>query len=47
MDGIEKEQEVGFSISKTLFDDIIKLHPKVHLMTHNRFDLCADLIGNN
>jgi 5,10-methylenetetrahydrofolate reductase len=47
MDGIEKEQEVGFSISKTLFDDIIKLHPKIHLMTHNRFDLCSELIGDN
>jgi 5,10-methylenetetrahydrofolate reductase len=47
MDGTEKEQEVGFAISKALFDDIIKLHPKVHLMTHNRFDLCVDLIGNN
>ena len=47
MDGAIKEQEVGFNISKTLFDDIIKLHPKVHLMTHNRFDLCSELIGDN
>ena len=47
MDSTQKEQEVGFNISKTLFDDIIKLHPKIHLMTHNRFDLCLDLIGDN
>lgn len=47
MDGAEKEQEIGFNISKTLFDGIMKLHPKVHLMTHNRFDLCANLIGDN
>ncbi len=47
MDGADKEQEIGFNISKTLFDGIMKLHPKVHLMTHNRFDLCADLIGDN
>lgn len=47
MDGEEKEQEVGFNISKELFDDILKLHPKMHLMTHNRFDLCSELIGNN
>ena len=47
MDGATKEQEVGFNISKTLFDDILKLHPKIHLMTHNRFDLCSDLIGDN
>lgn len=47
MDGSEKEQEIGFSISKELFDNILKIHPKMHLMTHNRFDLCSELIGNN
>ncbi len=46
MDGAEKEQEVGFNLSKSIFDEILKLHPKVHLMTHNRFDLCLELIGN-
>lgn len=45
MDGEEKEQEIGFALSKTLFDDVMKFHGKVHLMTHNRFDLCSDLIG--
>jgi 5,10-methylenetetrahydrofolate reductase len=45
MDGEEREQEVGFAISKEIFDDIMKIHPKVHLMTHNRFDLCLALIG--
>jgi len=45
MDGEEKEQEVGFALSKRIFDDIMKAHGKVHLMTHNRFDLCSDLIG--
>jgi len=45
MDSEEKEQEVGFALSKQLFDDIMKLHGKVHLMTHNRFDLCSELIG--
>jgi 5,10-methylenetetrahydrofolate reductase len=44
MDGEEKEQEVGFAMSKEIFDDIMKLHSKVHLMTHNRFDLCNQLI---
>ncbi len=47
MDSVEKEQEVGFNISKEIFDSILKLHPKMHLMTHNRFDLCSKLIGNN
>jgi 5,10-methylenetetrahydrofolate reductase len=45
MDSEEKEQEVGFALSKQLFDDVMALHGKVHLMTHNRFDLCSALIG--
>jgi 5,10-methylenetetrahydrofolate reductase len=45
MDGVEKEKEVGFNISKEVFDSLLKLHPKMHLMTHNRFDLCSQLIG--
>jgi len=46
MDGPEKEQEVGFTLSKRIFDEILALHPKVHLMTHNRFELCSRLIGD-
>ncbi len=45
MDGEEKQQEVGFALSKRIFDDVMKEHGKVHLMTHNRFDLCSELIG--
>lgn len=45
MDGVEKEREVGFNLSKRIFDDVMQEHGKVHLMTHNRFDLCAELIG--
>lgn len=40
----EKENEIGFRISKNLFDEIRKLHPKIHLMTHNRFNLCKQII---
>ncbi|MDQ7083614.1 MAG: methylenetetrahydrofolate reductase [Sulfurovum sp.] len=47
MDGEDKEQEVGYALSKRIFDEIMELHGKVHLMTHNRFDLCADLIGTH
>ena len=47
MDSIEKEQEIGFNLSKDIFNNIIKIHGKVHLMTHNRFDLCNDLISIN
>jgi len=45
MDGEDKEQEVGFNISKKIFDEVMALHGKAHLMTHNRFDLCSELIG--
>jgi len=45
MDGSEKEREVGFALSKRIFDDVMQEHGKIHLMTHNRFDLCAELIG--
>ena len=45
MDGSEKEREVGFALSKRIFDDMMNVHGKVHLMTHNRFDLCSELIG--
>ncbi|MBD3789620.1 MAG: methylenetetrahydrofolate reductase [Campylobacterales bacterium] len=45
MDGEAKEQEVGFALSKRIFDEIMAIHPKVHIMTHNRFDLCSELIG--
>jgi len=45
MDGEEKEKNIGFSISKEIFDAILSEHNKVHLMTHNRFDLCSKLIN--
>ncbi len=45
MDGEEKEQEIGFALSKKIFDEMMREHGKVHLMTHNRFDLCSQLIG--
>ena len=44
MDGEAKEEKVGFALSKRIYDEIMALHPKVHLMTHNRFALCARLI---
>lgn len=46
MDGINKEQSVGMQISKSIFDAILAKHPKMHLMTHNRFELCAKLISS-
>ncbi len=45
MDGANKEREVGFALSKRIFDEMIDLHGNVHLMTHNRFELCSEIIG--
>jgi 5,10-methylenetetrahydrofolate reductase len=46
MDGEEKEREIGFELSKHIFGEIMHLHGKTHLMTHNRFDLCSKLIDS-
>ena len=46
MDSEAKEAEVGFEISKNILKDIVAINPKVHLMTHNRFDLCSKLIDS-
>ena len=45
MDGADKEHEVGFALSQRIFDEMIALHGNVHLMTHNRFELCSEIIG--
>ena len=45
MDGVEKEENVGMEISKSIFGSILTKHPKMHLMTHNRFELCSNLIS--
>ena len=40
----EEEYKVGFELSKNLFDEIMKIHPKVHLMTANQFQIAKDLL---
>jgi 5,10-methylenetetrahydrofolate reductase len=42
--GIEEEYKVGFELSKKLFDDLKKLHPKIHLMTANQFQIAKDIL---
>ena len=42
--GVEEEYKVGFELSKTLFEDIKKLHPKIHLMTANQFGIAKDIL---
>lgn len=41
----EEEYKVGFELSKNLFDDVMKFHPKVHLMTANKFELAKDILS--
>jgi 5,10-methylenetetrahydrofolate reductase len=41
----EEEYKVGFDLSKKLFEDIMDLHPKVHLMTANKFDIAKDILA--
>jgi len=40
----EEETKVGFELSKNLFDEIKALHPKIHLMTANKFELARDIL---
>jgi 5,10-methylenetetrahydrofolate reductase len=46
MDSAQKEYEVGFNLSKEILKEILNFHPKVHLMTHNRFKLCSNLLDS-
>jgi len=40
----EEEYKVGFELSKNLFDELKVLHPKIHLMTANQFQLAHDIL---
>lgn len=42
--GIEEEYKVGFELSKKLFEDLKQLHPKIHLMTANQFQIAKDIL---
>ena len=41
----EEEYKVGMQLSSDLFKEINKLHPKIHLMTANRFDIANEIIS--
>ena len=42
--GAEEEYKVGFELSKKLFDEIKEIHPKIHLMTANQFQVAKDIL---
>lgn len=42
--GTDEEYKVGFELSKKLFEDLKLLHPKIHLMTANQFQIAKDIL---
>jgi len=42
--GVEEEKKVGMHLSSELFSSLEKIHPKIHLMTANKFDLASELL---
>lgn len=43
--GVEEEYNVGFKLSKNLFDELKALHPKIHIMTANQFELARAILN--
>ena len=43
--GEEEEFKVGMQLNQILLKDLTNLHPKIHLMTANKFDLAAELLN--
>jgi len=41
----EEEYKVGLELSRTLFKDLLKLHPKIHIMTANKFEIVKELFN--
>lgn len=41
----EEEQKVGMELSLNLFNSIKNFHPKIHLMTANKFETAAELLA--
>ena len=41
----EEEYRVGFELSKKLFEELKALHPKIHIMTANQFELAKAILS--
>jgi len=39
----EEEYKVGFELSRNLFNELLKIHPKIHIMTANKFEIVKEL----
>ena len=42
--GEEEERKVGFELSLNAFLELKKIHPKIHMMSANNFELVSDLL---
>ncbi len=42
--GEKQEYERGLALSREIFGSILEIHPKIHLMTANRFSLAKELL---
>jgi 5,10-methylenetetrahydrofolate reductase len=42
--GSDEEYKVGMELSSKLLNEVKKYHPKIHLMTANRFDIANELL---
>ena len=42
--GEDEEYKVGMELNRELLDNINNLHPKIHLMTGNKYDLASELL---
>jgi len=41
----EEEKKVGFELSLQTFKELQKVHPKIHIMSANNFELVADILN--
>jgi 5,10-methylenetetrahydrofolate reductase len=44
-EGPEQEYKVGYDLSKKLFEDLKEIHPKIHLMTANQFEIAKEILS--
>lgn len=43
--GEDEEYKVGMQLSCNLYNELQKLHPKIHMMTANKFDIANEIIS--
>ena len=41
-----EEEKVGMEMSKKLFEQLMELHPKIHIMTANKFDIAYEILSS-